>query len=121
MHISLFLWTLWSNSFSAVPPFACGLNATSFYTFACSHLMALCVTTSEIQRIATKKSRARSILNCWYAFQVYHAVKIDHRSAVDSAVVNQDFSEIWMLVLELIATFAGAHASMPCNGANWDF
>ena len=45
------------------------------------------------------------ILNCWYAFQVYHAIKISHREWIECAIRENDFTPILSHALELLNLF----------------
>merc|ERR1712146_564291 len=43
---------------------------------------------SPSQRACLEGVSPFSILKCWYAFQLYHALKLDHRCVIDAAVAE---------------------------------
>ena len=46
-----------------------------------------------------------SISGCWCAFQLYHALKIQHRELIDQSVESGAFFPVWLVSLELLSTF----------------
>ena len=97
--------------------FGCGGRDNVAHYLQCDSLWTLLLSVVGAQTVHLKDTAAvraclentsqRSVLNCWFAFQLYHALKLDHRGTVDRAVADGDFTEVAMTALELLTLFAG--------------
>ena len=96
--------------------FGCGGSDSLTRYLQCEHLWSLLLSVTHgsatalsdppIRRACLDGISLWSILNCWYAFQVYHALKIERRRTIDQAVGSEVFDEVLDIALELLRLFA---------------
>ena len=95
--------------------FGCGGHDSLAHYLSCQHLWSLLLSQRNAHTAALTHSPSQraclcnvckwSIVNCWVAFQAYHALKIDHRDVVYAAVESGDFHGVLCTVMELMALF----------------